>query len=177
MIAARFMGGRSAPPRGYSLVELLIVLALLALASAVVLPAVARAGFGDERRAVRTEVIEMVRGAQTRADLTGLTVHVQYHPRTRRFVVGDREHRFSGSWRPVMSNEPGLSPEAQNAALRLQGERGVTRIVSAEDADAPVTLMSWSPGGMSSATDWTLLNDRGMRVRVWGDAIDGVRVE
>jgi len=175
--AESVIGRARHPRRALTLVELLIVLGLIALAGAVVLPAVVRSGSGEERREVRTLVVEIVRDAQMLADATGLPVHVRYHPRSRRFVVGEAEHVFPSGWRPIVRVDERLSPESQDAARRLGQERSVVTVVTGEDADAAVTLMTWSPGGLSSPTDWTLLHERGWRVRVHGDAIDGVRIE
>lgn len=170
---ARTRARRSA----FTLAELLVVLGIIALASAIVLPVLIRVGMGDEQRAVRTRVIEIVRAAQVDADATGLPVAVQYKPRSRRFVVSGREYALPGGWRPTIGDPARLAPEARDAANRLAGEDSVVRVATGADPDAPVTLMTWSPGGMASPTDWSLVNAGGARVRVVGDAIDGVRVE
>lgn len=168
---------RRAQRRAFTLAELLVVLGIIALATAIVLPVLLRAGLGDEQRAVRTRMIEMVRFAQSEADATGLPVAVQFRPESRRFVVSGREFPLPSGWRPSVGDPTDLAPEARDAANRLGSERSVVRVATRTDPDHPVTLMTWSPGGLASPTDWSLVSASGARVRIVGDAIDGVRIE
>ncbi len=153
--------------RGFSLAELMLVLAILALAGLIVAPTIGRMALGEERR-VREGVIEMVRSGQLAATEKGLPVSVIYEPGPNRLTVLDRRFDLpSGWWARTTAEEQG--------GQRRGGIRTVEEITGREPP--PRIMMVWSPGGLVSQCDWVVVSEGGVRIRVRGDSIDGVRVE
>lgn len=157
-------GGRGRPARraasGFTLLELLVVLGIVALTGVVIAPSVASWSKGAEQRAVRAQVIAAVRGAQTESARRGVPIVVVYDPSTGRIVAGE-----TGKIEPPR----GWAVEHGGRRLARPGEPG------AEGAP-PEELFAWSPEGLASASAWRLVGPGGATVSVECDAVDGVRV-
>lgn len=153
--------------RAFTLAELLIVLAILALAALVVVPGAARMLGGQERR-VRQEVIEIVRAGQIAAAEKGLPVSVVFEPGQRRLSALDRGIVLPSGWWVRRTDEP---EPAGGAARDARGRDALGRAFPAR------VMMTWSPGGLVSECDWLATSESGVRIRVYGNSIDGVRIE
>jgi prepilin-type N-terminal cleavage/methylation domain-containing protein len=158
---------RKPTARAFTLAELLIVLAILALAALVVIPTLRRFTGNDEQR-LRQELIEVVRSGQIAATETGLPVHVTFEPGERRVTAHNRAVVLPSGWWVRRTGEA----EVNRAA---SGIRTLDDI--AGRAPPPRVMMTWSPGGLVSETDWVVVGESGVRIRVYGNSIDGVRIE
>ena len=161
------MPKRPSQPRAFTLAELLIVLAILALSALVVIPGLSRLTGGQERR-VRQEVIEVVRAGQIAATEKGLPVAVVFEPGQRRLSAAQRAVVLPSGWWVRRTDEA-------DASRSRSGIRTLDQI--AGRAPEPRVMMTWSPGGLVSQTDWLVTGESGVRIRVYGDSIDGVRIE
>ncbi len=151
-------GGRRA---GVTLLELLVVLAILALAGVVVLPALLRSGGRGETERVRDRVVGLVRHAQIEATRRGTPVSVTFEPGMGLLRAGGETYRLPSGWK--MWVIPG---GAETGAWRLVKNEG-----------GAVEVVTWSPGRLASACAARLTGGAGAgEVVVMGDAIDGVRV-
>lgn len=158
---------RKPTPRAFTLAELLIVLAIIALAALIVIPSLRRMTGGDERR-VRQELIEVVRSGQIAATETGLPVNVTFEPGERRLTALNRAVVLPSGWWVRRTGEAEVNRSAS-------GIRTLDDI--AGRAPPPRVMMTWSPGGLVSETDWVVVGESGVRIRVYGNSIDGVRIE
>lgn len=155
------------PAPAFTLAELLIVLAILALSALVVIPGVARLAGGQERR-VREEVAEIVRAGQIAATEKGLPVSVVFEPGQRRLSAGPRAVVLPSGWWVRWTNEEDTRTT----------RTGIVTLDELAGRDpAPRVMMTWSPGGLVTETDWVVTGESGARIRVRGDSIDGVRIE
>ena len=143
------------------MLELLVVLAIIALAGVVVLPALVRAGGRGETERVRDRVVGLVRHAQVEATRRGAPVSVVYEPGTGWLRSGEERFRLPSGWKVWVI--PG-------------GEAtGAWRLVKKDGG--PVEVVTWSPGRLASSCAARMTGAGGIgEVVVMGDAIDGVRV-
>lgn len=146
--------------RGVTLLELLVVLGILALAAGVVLPALARARGGEESDRVRERVVGLVRHAQVEATKRGAPVSVVFDASRGVLEAGEERFEAPRGWRVW------IVPEG--------GAQGAWRLVKEEMGR--VALVTWSPGRLASACAARLTGPGRREVVVMGDAIDGVRV-
>lgn len=151
-------GRRPAP--GFTLLELLVVLGIVALTGAVIAPSIASWSKGAEQRAVRAQVIAAVRGAQIESAKRGVPIVVVYDPSTGRIVAGQ-----TGKIVPPR----GWAVEHSGRRLARPGDPGA-------GGAPPEELFAWSPEGLASASAWRLIGPGGATVIVECDAVDGVRV-
>ena len=148
----------------FTLLELTMVLAILAVAALVIAPNLMRASGLGERREVRNGVAQVLREARLDATRSGAPVEVRWSPATRRVESsrGDRGVTLPEGWR-VSSAQ--VDQEALAAALR-----------DATAPPRPVTLVVFGPQGIASRSEW-LVRGPGGEVRVRTDSIDGLRVD
>ncbi len=146
--------------RGVTLLELLVVLAIVALAGAVVLPSLVRARGGDDAARVRDRVVGLVRHAQAESSRRGAPISVVFDAGTGVLRAGEERFTAPRGWKVW------VIPEG--------GSTGAWRLVKEEMGD--VALVTWSPGRLASACAARLTGPGGREVVVMGDAIDGVRV-
>ncbi len=144
-----------------TLLELLVVLAIVALAAVVVAPSMGAGGKGAERRALRLRVIAMVRDAQNESTRRGVPIAAVFEPATGRLSAGEK----GGVTLPR-----GWRVEVEGRALEAPRE-------GAGGAGTARELFTWSPGGLASSGAWRLTDGKGATIEVECDAIDGVRVK
>lgn len=148
--------------RGFTLLELTLVLAILAVAALVVGPSLVRSSTLGERREVRNGVTQLLRDARLDATRSGQPVEVRWIPSDRRLAAtseGARPVTLPARW--------GVVPDAGPDATPDPGAAGLT---------VPSTLVVFSPSGLASRSSWRVRGPSG-EVRVRTDAIDGLRVE
>ncbi len=149
--------------RAMTLLELLVVLAIVAITGLIVAPTLASRGKDAERRALRQRVIGLVREAQTESTARGVPIAAVYDAHAGRLLAGDKGSvALPRGWR-VELNGASIAPP-KDAGAGTQG-------------GAAHELFTWSPGGLSSAALWRLTNGRGDAIEVECDAIEGVRVK
>ncbi|MGD9693416.1 MAG: prepilin-type N-terminal cleavage/methylation domain-containing protein [Phycisphaerales bacterium] len=146
---------------GVTLLELLVVLAVIALAGVVVLPSLMRAGGRGETERVREKLVGLVRHAQVEATRRGAPVSVTYEPGVGLLQAGEESFRLPSGWKVWV-----IPGGESTGAWRLVKKDG-----------GPVEVVTWSPGRLASACAARLTGGGGTgEVVVMGDAIDGVRV-
>lgn len=158
--------------RGFSLLELVVVLAILALSALVIVPNLGRTAEGLENRVFRDGVVAFVREAQREADRSGYPCAVRYLPREHALEAAGEVMELPEGWEAFVREEEG-SRTGTDGWLRIGPWRAGDRT-----GGDPVELMRWSAGGLSTPTDWRLREEGGGEsIRVYGDLLDGVRVE
>lgn len=101
--------------RGFTLVELLVALTIVALAMAVAGTTLMRRGTSFQVRSVTSEVSDMLRRARLEAMAEGAIVAVDFDGDTRRFVAPDRQ--------------PVILPEGVEATVASASTAGRGRIL------------------------------------------------
>ena len=76
--------------RGFTLLELLVVMVLIGLIGGIAVPRLSNAFLGPSVRAAALEVAAGLRGARSLAVTTGAATLFRYDPRSRRMTVADR---------------------------------------------------------------------------------------
>ncbi len=157
--------------RAFTLIELVMVLAILAVAALVIAPAMVRQSALGVRREVRADTAQLLRETRLAATRSGVPVEVRYISTDRTLIAWPKpESASEASWpRPFQLPDDWAvwSPEL-NAHL----ERAAIQAVVAE----PFTLVVFHPKGLASRSAW-LVRGPGGEVSVETDAIDGLRVE
>lgn len=149
--------------RAMTLLELLVVLAIVAVTGLVIAPTLASRGKDAERRALRLRVIGLVREAQTESTARGVPIAAVYDARAGRLLAGEKGSvALPRGWRVEVN---GRAIEASKEGAD-EGAGGASH-----------ELFTWSPGGLSSAAVWKVTNGRGDAIEVECDAIEGVRVK
>lgn len=150
---------RGRPARGFTLIELTMVLAILAVAALVLAPNLMRSAGLGERREVRNEVARVLRESRLDATRSGAPVAVVWSASSSRIEssVGDRATTLPAGWR-VWTGDAAAPATTQGAA------------------PAPVTLVVFGPQGIASRSEW-LVRGPGGEVRVRTDSVDGLRVD
>lgn len=149
--------------RGFTLLELTLVLAILAVAALVVGPSLVRSSTLGERREVRNDVTQLLRDARLDATRSGQPVEVRWVPSERRLSSTSERARpvtLPARWTVTPDGAPLGAPDP----------------AAAQGPIAPSTLVVFSPSGLASRSAWRVRGPSG-EVRVRTDAIDGLRVE
>lgn len=155
--------------RALSLLELVVVLAILALGAAVIVPSVGRGASSLEERVFRDRVVAFVREAQREADRSGYPCAVRYLAREHALEAGGSRLLMEDSWEAAVREVDALGNETwRRLGPWFEGSEG--GVVAVE-------LMRWSPGSLPSPCDWRLRSDGGAVIRVRGDLLEGVRIE
>lgn len=149
--------------RAFTIAELLLVLALLSIMAAVMAPNLARWSIDNQRRALAAEVVAALHEAQVLATERGAPAPVVYDPVERVIATPQRALALPPRWRVSGPGVPDLTDPREASRWK--------------ENSPPVTLLTWSPGGLVSACDWRLTRDGEPPILVHGDAIDGLRVE
>lgn len=161
------MSARPSAPAGrraMTLLELLVVLAIVAVTGLVIAPTLASRGKDAERRALRLRVIGLVREAQTESTARGVPIAAVYDAHAGRLLAGEK-----GS----VALPRGWRVEVNGTAIEASKDGGEAAGVSGASHE----LFTWSPGGLSSGAVWRVTNGRGDAIEVECDAIEGVRVK
>ncbi len=134
-------------PDGFTLLELIVTLFVLALATAIVLPAIGR---GTE-------------GLRVRAEVAGFSAFLR---RAREQAITAREER-------AVTVDPAAREIVDEAGGAVRARRGLPERMSVE-ADPPTALtVRFSPQGLSSGGAFRLAGDNGIAYRISVDALTG----
>lgn len=150
------------PRRGFTLIELTLVLAILSVAALVIAPAIVRSTALGERRDIRNGVAQLLRDARLDATRGGQPVEVRWLAGERRLVA------TSEGARPV--------PLPEGWGVDSEQVRLAAAATEAGEPSRPVTLVVFSPQGLASRSVWRVLGPSG-EVIVTTDAFDGLRVD
>ncbi len=157
--------------RAFTLIELVMVLAILAVAALVIAPSMVRQSALGVRREVRADTAQLLREARLAATRSGVPIEVRYLPTDRSLIAWPKPDSASeASWpRPLLLPDGWAvwSPEL-NAHL----ERAAIQALVAD----PFPLVVFHPKGLASRSSWRIRGPGG-EVAVETDAIDGLRVE
>jgi type II secretion system protein H len=115
--------------QGFTLVEILLVLALLVLGAAVLLPSVSGLFRTNQSGSPEEVVAEVLQQARREAVLTGKEVALHFEPETQRFVWDGSAGRALGSAGPRLKVDF-LRPRA-TAAILVGGQLVETAVVPA----------------------------------------------
>ncbi len=134
-------------PDGFTLLELIVTLFVLALATAIVLPAIGR---GTE-------------GLRVRAEVAGFSAFLR---RAREQAITAREER-------AVTVDPAAREIVDEAGGEVRARRVLPERMSVE-ADPPTALtVRFSPQGLSSGGAFRLAGDNGIAYRISVDALTG----
>lgn len=148
---------------GFTLLELTLVLAILAVAALVLAPSLVRSSALGERREVRNGVSQLLRDSRLAATRDGQPVEVRWIPSERRIISSAERVRplaLPESW-SVWSEEIARLNDAAASVGRQA---------------PPATLVVFNPQGLASASAWVVRGPSG-EARVRTDSIDGLRVD
>lgn len=157
--------------RAFTLLELTLVLAILAIAALVIAPVLVRQSALGVRREVRINVADLLREARLAATRSGLPVPVRYVPADRVLDAGARPASVSeANWPRPVALPAGWT--AWSAEIAAEFERATIRT----ERPQPVTLVVFSAQGLASRSAWVVRGPAG-EVSVSTDAIEGLRVD
>lgn len=175
-------GGRGAARvrAGVTLLELILVLGIMALAAVVVAPSLAAWSRGSAGRTVAARVTALVRDAKTEATRKGAPVAIEFDEATGALRAGEATFPLPRGWRVEARTEPaGGAAGVARGSVGFAGAGAGTAAGSPPDRDGGAasarTLMTWSPGGLVSKTAWRVTDGK-QAIEVEGDSIDGVRI-
>jgi len=155
----------------FTLLELIMVLAIISVGALVVAPAIVRQSALGERREVRVQIANLLREARLAATRSGAPVKIEYLPADRVLEPSRKPDGVADArWPGAVSLPEGWSVWSPELADHL--ERAAVRSV----APAPFPLVVFSPQGLCSRSAW-LVRGPGGEVSVETDAIDGLRVD
>lgn len=155
----------------FTLLELVMVLAILAIGALVIAPTIVRQSALGERREVRIAVANLLRDGRLAATRAGVPVEIRYVPSDRTLDAGRKpESASDASWPDPVALPDGWSVWSEQLAAHL--ERASVRA----QAPGPFTLLVFNPQGLASRSVWSVRGPGG-EVRVESDAIDGLRVD
>jgi general secretion pathway protein H len=115
--------GRLSSERGFSLVELLVALAIMGLVVAVVVPSSARFYESMQTRQAARATLSMLAAAREKALSSGRPQDVQVRPSTRRLWTADSEYTFPRSISVVVHGAAELN-HADVGVIRFYPEGG-----------------------------------------------------
>src|SRR5690606_981888 len=157
--------------RAFTLLELVLVLAILSVGALVVAPMMVRQSALGERRGVRTHVAGLLREARLAATRSGVPVAVRYESLDRTLTAWPRPATVSeAAWPTPVALPEGWSVWSPELTAHL-GHAAVRSLTP-----EPFTLVVFHPKGLASASAW-LVRGPGGEVAVETDAIDGLRVD
>lgn len=133
------------PGRGFTLIEILVVLVLMGLAAALVMPSFTRGLKGLELETTGRDLITKMKGARSEAVA---------QQRVFRIIVGEKSYVFANEFGEAMEQIP--FPEG----------------IVAEVGEAPVRIAFYS-NGRSSGAVFGLRNQAGKRMGIEVDSITG----
>ncbi len=157
--------------RAFTLLELVMVLAILAIGALVIAPSLVRQSALGERREVRISVANLLRDARLVATREGVPVALRYLPADRTLDAGRKPDSVSeASWPDPVALPAGWTVWSVELAAHL--DRAAVR----SEAPTPFTLLVFNPQGLVSRSVWSVRGPGG-EVEVESDAIDGLRVD
>jgi prepilin-type N-terminal cleavage/methylation domain-containing protein len=157
--------------RAFTLIELVMVLAILAIGALVIAPSIVRQSALGERREVRISIANLLRDARLAATRAGVPVEVRYIPSDRVLDAGRKPDSVSdAAWPDPVALPEGWTVWSEQLAAHL--ERAAVR----SQAPTPFTLLVFNPQGLASRSAWTARGPGG-EVSIESDAIDGLRVD
>lgn len=157
--------------RAFTLLELVMVLAILAVAALVIAPSMVRQSALGVRREVRADVAQLLREARLAATRSGVPVEVRYLTTDRVIEAWPKpESATAASWPTPLPLPEGWTVWSPELTAHL--ERAALRAATPE----PFTLVVFHPKGLASRSFWRVRGPSG-EVSVETDAIDGLRVE
>lgn len=157
--------------RAFTLLELVVVLAILSIGALVIAPVIVRQSALGERREVRVDIANLLREARLAATRTGIPVEVRYLHLDKRLDAGlPPRGATEASWPGEVALPDGWTVWSAELAAHL--ERAAIR----SQQPGPFTLVVFTGQGLASRSGWVVRGPGG-EVVVETDAIDGLRVD
>ncbi len=138
---------------GFTLVELLVVLAILALAYALAVPSMSTAVGGARRDAEARALVAALREARSTALVTGREVRFTLDPADRSWRFGDRRGRIDEQLRLTLELPPGGRDDAGRPFIAFFPEGGSTggRMALADAGGSAQIQVNWLTGRVGLA--------------------------
>lgn len=157
--------------RAFTLLELVMVLAILSIGALVIAPVILRQSALGERREVRIDVANLLREARLAATRSGSPVEVRYVPLEGVLDAGQKPRDTDdAAWPRPLTLREGWTVWSEEVAAHL--EHAAIR----SQEPGPVTLVVFNAQGLASRSGW-IVRGPGGEVVVETDAIDGLRVD
>ena len=180
---------RSVAGAGFTLIEILLVVVIIAVASAVAVPMFARSFRGAKLRASTRLVLTMHRNAQSKAVLGQRYMAILFDERKGTLEIGgsgpagaEDRIRFSRAsaaarrrrWATVMTGAeaPEATPGAGALARKLEEGVKITSFRGGQEID-DLYFVNYYPNGMCEAYEIELGDDENRTARIKVDAGDG----